>query len=102
MVIEITPQNIITAGAVLGAVITIGVTVFKIYDWYKKQNAQDGRIDKIERIHNQDIKAIKDEQTILVHGILACLKGLQEKGCNGPVTKAIEKLENHLNEEAHK
>ena len=102
LVIEITPQTVITAGAVLGAILAIGATVFKAYDWYKKQNAQDSRLDGLEQHHNQDIKAIKDEQTVLVYGVLACLKGLQEQGCNGPVTKAIDKLEKHLNIEAHK
>lgn len=100
--VHITPQTVITAGAVLGAILAIGATVFKIYDWYKKQNAQDSRLDNLEQHHNQDIKAIKDEQTVLVYGVLACLKGLQEQGCNGPVTKAIEKLEKHLNIEAHR
>ena len=32
----------------------------------------------------------------------ACLKGLKEQGCNGPVTEAINKIEKHLNLQAHK
>ena len=28
-------------------------------------------------------------------------KGLQEKGCNGPVTEAINKIEKYLNAKAH-
>ena len=39
---------------------------------------------------------------MLVYGVLACLKGLSEQGCNGPVTEAIGKFEKHLNEKAHK
>ena len=34
-------------------------------------------------------------------GVLACLKGLKEQGCNGPVTAAINKIETHLNQRAH-
>lgn len=45
--------------------------------------------------------AMKKEQTLLVYGILACLKGLKEQGCNGPVTEAINKIEKHLNQKAH-
>jgi len=33
---------------------------------------------------------------------LACLKGLHEQGCNGPVTHAIEEIEEHINKQAHK
>ena len=42
-----------------------------------------------------------EEQQMLTYGVLACLKGLQEKGCNGPVTDAISKIEKYLNAKAH-
>ena len=48
------------------------------------------------------IFAVYKEQTILTQGILACLQGLHEQGCNGPVTAAIERIETHLNKQAHK
>ena len=38
----------------------------------------------------------------MTYGVLACLKGLKEQGCNGPVTEAIQTIEKHLNVEAHK
>ena len=43
----------------------------------------------------------EDEQGLLTCGVLACLKGLREQGCNGPVTEAIGKIEKHLNRKAH-
>ena len=89
--IHITAQGIITASAVVAASIALIGLVFKVYDWYKKQTAQ-----------NAEIQAVKEEQAVIVYGLLACLKGLQEKGCNGPVTEAINKLEKHLNKEAHR
>ena len=49
-----------------------------------------------------EIKSIKEEQTVLVHGVLACLMGLKEQGCNGPVTDAINAIEKHINKQAHK
>lgn len=77
--------EIIGAGAVvLGA-------FFGVHKWILKQNAQDG-----------EIKALKDEQTVICYGVLAALKGLKEQGCNGPVTEAINKLEKHLNIQAHR
>lgn len=51
--------------------------------------------------HDRDIRAIQREQKIVTYGVLACLKGLKEKGCNGAVTKAIDDLEKYLNEAAH-
>lgn len=113
MILEITPQNIITAGAVLTALIAIVGIFVKVVRFIDHQKAQDAQIkanreererelDAIRETHNNDVKAIKDEQTLLVYGVLACLKGLSEKGCNGPVTEAIEKIEKHLNIEAHR
>lgn len=57
----------------------------------------------VERQKKQDgeIVAIRQEQTLICMGILACLKGLREQGCNGPVTEALNKLEKHLNLAAH-
>lgn len=49
----------------------------------------------------KEVKDIKDEQSILTYGVLACLKGLKEQGCNGPVSEAISKIEKHLNVKAH-
>lgn len=87
----ITWQTLVTSAAVIAAILALMGYYNKAYKWYQKQEKQDG-----------EIKAIKEEQTILTFGILACLKGLKEQGCNGPVTEAINKIEKHLNQEAHK
>lgn len=83
-------NTIITLAAVITALITIFGAVFAVYKWYLKQEKQD-----------RDIKSVKDEQTILTYGVLACLKGLREQGCNGPVKEAIDKIEKHINKKAH-
>ena len=79
---------------VAGVITALGVIfglIFAVYKWYLKQEKQD-----------TDIKAIKEEQFLLTQGVLACLKGLQEQGCDGPVTTAIKQLETHINKQAHK
>ena len=76
--------TITALGVIFGA-------TFAAYKWFLKQEKQD-----------RDIKSIKEEQSVLVRGVLACLKGLKEQGCNGPVTDAIEQIENHINKQAHK
>ena len=85
-------MEIITA--VAGVITALGVilsVLFAAYKWYLKQEKQD-----------TDMKAIKEEQFLLTQGVLACLKGLQEQGCDGPVTSAIKQLETHINKQAHK
>ena len=101
MQITLTWQSVITAAAVIGAVVALVTYFSKVVRWVDKQSKQDEEIKQLKKHHEDDVKAIKEEQTLLVEGILACLKGLQEKGCNGPVTKAIDKYEDYLNHKAH-
>ena len=83
--IIISIASVITAlGVILGVILSV-------HKWYLKQEKQD-----------DDIKVIKEEQSILTQGVLACLKGLKEQGCDGPVTLAIEKIESYFNQQAHK
>ena len=83
--IIISIASVITAlGVILGVILSV-------HKWYVKQEKQD-----------DDIKVIKEEQSILTQGVLACLKGLKEQGCDGPVTLAIEKIESYINQQAHK
>lgn len=102
MDITITWQSVITAAAFVAAVIALVTYFSKVVRWVDKQSKQDEEIKQLKQHHEEDITAIKQEQTLLVEGILACLQGLQEKGCNGPVTKAIEKYQTYLNAKAHK
>ena len=83
--IIISIASVITAlGVILGVILSV-------HKWYLKQEKQD-----------DDIKVIKEEQSILTQGVLACLKGLKEQGCDGPVTLAIKKIESYINQQAHK
>jgi len=99
--IALTQQNIITASAVIAAIVAIVTWFAKGVRWVDRQKQQDSDIRTLRETHNQDMDAMKKEQTLLVYGILACLKGLKEQGCNGPVTEAINKIEKHLNQKAH-
>lgn len=98
----VTWQTIITAAAVVSALSVLLAILVKIVRFLDRQKQQDEDIKELKAKHNDDIAAIKREQTILVHGILACLKGLKEQGCNGPVTEEIKNIEDYLNENAHK
>lgn len=101
MQITLTWQTFITAAAVIGAIVALCTYLAKVVRWFDKQKEQDKDIKDIRQHHEDDMASIKKEQTLLVHGVLACLKGLREQGCNGPVTEAINRIEKYLNEEAH-
>ena len=90
MQITFTWQTIITAAAVIGAVVAVVAYLRKLFGWFDRQDKQD-----------EVIKGILAEQEILTYGVLACLKGLHEQGANGPVTEAINKIEAHMIEKAH-
>ncbi len=86
----INAQTLITAGAVIGALITIVGLILKIHKWYLKQNEQE-----------KEIERIKEEDTLLCYGISACLDGLMQLGANHTVPKVKEMLDKYLNKKAH-
>ncbi len=98
-------QNILTAGGIAAALSGIFTLVWKLFKWIDHQKEQDKEIaamkKDLEDLKREDLKSIKTEQTLITYGVLACLKGLKEQGCNGPVTEAINKIEKHLNIQAH-
>lgn len=87
----ITAETIIQFAGLVAAISALVVLFVKGVHWIDEQKKQ-----------SQDIQNMKDEQTLLTYGVLACLQGLKEQGCDGPVTEAIQKIEKHLNIQAHK
>lgn len=59
------------------------------------------KIVQRDKLQSKVIRSIQEEQTLLCYGIKACLQGLAEQGCNGPVHDALGKLDKHLNQKAH-
>ena len=112
MVIELTIQNVITAGSVVTAAVLLVQRFAKGVRWFDKQEQQSTAIESLKRKHEDDVEMLENELAeemrkqnaelkILTQGILACLKGLQEKGCNGPVTEAVHEIEYYINAKAH-
>lgn len=113
----------VTIGQIVGAISSIMVIlgfIKLIYDFVKKstldkinKNSQDIKELKkesemeIKELKNEveviktEIKDGKEERLILVNGVLACLKGLKEQGCNGPVTEGIKQIEEYLMKKSH-
>lgn len=53
------------------------------------------------KVVDATLKAMASENTLQCYCLLACLRGLAEQGCNGPVHDGIDKLEKYLNQKAH-
>lgn len=83
-------QTVITAAAMLGAIAALWGYFTRFHSWCLRQQKQDA-----------DITSMKEENTLIVYGLLACLKGLREQGCDGPVQDAVDRLEKYLNKKAH-
>ncbi len=88
---------------VIGIITVISGFFLAIYKWYRKKIAD--RLDILESkviALEEDSKTNKEENSLLLKGQLACLKGLKEQGCNGPVTQSINEIEEYLLEQVRK
>ena len=97
----ISVEAIITAASLIGALGVIGGMLISAYKFYRKPAELEKQMQKVKKTHEEDIRKINEEQCLITYGLLACLKGLREQGCNGPVTEAINKIEKRLNKQAH-
>ena len=124
MTVTITWQSIITAAAVISAAVVIVSTLAKIIRRADRVADMEKEIERMAKHHEEDVtrlekrlkEAVEDvekktdkrfseiyeELTLICYGLQACLKGLQEQGCDGPVADAIDKMEKHINQKAHK
>lgn len=84
-------NDIITAAAVLSAIGVLGGVALAAYRFWARQKGQD-----------RELAAIREELTLLCFSVRACLAGLEEQGCDGPVREARGRLDKHLNKAAHK
>lgn len=101
VVIELTWQTIITAGAVVAALTTLITVLVKLVRWVDKQKKQDSDIQALRKQHEEDLDALKHELTVICYGLRGALEGLIESGCNGPCKEALKLLNKHLNKAAH-
>lgn len=84
------PEQIIQAAALVSALAVLLTAVLRGIKFYLAQKQQD-----------QEIMHMKNEMSVICYGVLACLDGLKQMGCNGNVTQAKNMLEKHLNKSAH-
>ena len=88
--ITLTWQSLTASVGILGAAIVLVGYLRKVFGFFEKPGKQA-----------EEIKNIKEEQELLTNGMLACLKGLVELGCDGDVKKQISAIEAHQIKKAH-
>ena len=103
---NLTLQQIATGIGIIVAILTPLVAMYKSY----KKNVHDKfeQINKIIEKQQYEIEILKKESKInksenilLIKSVQACLKGLKEQGCNGPVTEAITNIDEYLLKASH-
>lgn len=82
--------DILKVAEILAALAAVGGAVFGVVKWILRQNKQD-----------EDIRSMKEEQTLICFALKACLDGLEQLGANHTVPVAKDKLEKYLNQKAH-
>ncbi len=90
-------DSIVKLSAILSALGAIIGLLFCCFQFVIRQREQDKEIAAIRK----DIATSRKEQALVCYGVMACLKGLKEQGCDGPVTDALNKMEKYLNQAAH-
>nr|UVY64595.1 MAG: hypothetical protein [Bacteriophage sp.] len=83
-------DTIIKAAAFVTALGVLGGVAVSLY-----------RASERDRKQSEIIKEMMAEQSLICYGLRGALQGLVEQGCNGPCKDALEKLNKHLNQEAH-
>lgn len=98
--VDLTPFK--TLAEIIALVVVFYTYFSKVVRFADKQQKLEKDVEKLRTETKEELKDIKEEQQILTYGILACLKGLKEQGCDGPVTDAVNAIEKYLNASAHK
>lgn len=93
--------DIIKIAEIIGACsVILGVILggYKLYDKLIDRLAElERRVIALEKENN----SIKKENTLVIYALGACLDGLHQKGCNGKVTEAMDRISKYINNAAH-
>lgn len=94
------PITIGTFLAVLGVLVAVVGGISAIITLYKYLTGAHDRVQKWDE-YDKQIKQVRNEQYMLTYCMQATLDGLHQLGCNGKVTEARAKLDEHMNAQAH-
>lgn len=93
--------DIVKLAEIIGAcsvILGLIIGAYKLYDRLIDKLAElEKRVAALEHENN----SIKRENTLVIYALGACLDGLHQKGCNGKVTEAMERISKYINKAAH-
>ena len=93
--------DIVKLAEIIGAcsvILGLIIGVYKIYDkMTDKLDELEKRVANLEKENHR----IKKENALVIYALGACLDGLHQKGCNGKVTEALNKISEYINNAAH-
>lgn len=93
-----TAETIISFAALVAAVIALFGYYNKIHNWVRHQDEQDEQMKNLKK----EIETSKEERTLIVYALSACLDGLSQLGANHTVPLAKDKLDKYINQQAHR
>lgn len=88
-------HDVETIIAILVGLCTLAGIMFGAHRWVIAQ-------DRLREEVKEQLAVQNVENQVLCYGLLACLDGLEQLGCNHNVTKAHQSLEKHINRRAHR
>ncbi len=86
---------IIKSAAVITAVGVILGVITALYGRVTEQKRKNS-------LYENQIKSIKEENTLIVFALSACLDGLEQLGANHTVPLAKDRLDRYINKQAHR
>jgi len=89
------------AGSISVILVLLG-GFMKLYTPIKKQLNRMDRLERWTAKQQQDIESSKEGRLVIISGVLACLEGLKEHGCNGCVNEAIHDIKKYMIVQAHR
>ena len=93
--------DIIKAAEIIGAASVILSVIIGGYRLYDKMIDRLAELERRVAALEQENRSIKKENALVIYALGACLDGLHQKGCNGKVTEAMDKISKHINNAAH-
>ncbi len=99
---QITPETVVEISKFIGAVGIILGALAALFKWLSKQERQSTDIERLRKMHDEDLKGVQEELCVLNYAVLASLDALMQRGYGGNVAEAHVKLQKHINNKAHK
>lgn len=94
-------EFIIEISKLIGAFGIIFGVIIGFVKWLSRQEKQSLDIETLEKQHSRDLRDVQEELCVVNYAVLASLDALMQKGFEGKVAEAHDRLQKHINKKAH-